>query len=253
MPSVQAIALRRSDTIDIACELLLSLPPGTLVWLLLPWRMPMASSPLHLRRLARAAEDAAIDLRVVSPNVQTRLLAREARIPAYAFLPPSLWRLRRSARRFRETFATSGGTLSSRAGARPLQGREGHPVVNDLGSVLSSLMLTAFLLLALAVSAATFMPSATVTLSPVVMPVAASFAVTARPGLREIDYGKAIIPARRVQVIVSGHGSTPASGWVDVPDAHASGEVVFANRTSEPVHVPKGTIVRTSWSWTIGR
>ena len=41
-------------------------------------------------------------------------------------------------------------------------------------------------------------------------------------------------------------GKTPASGREDVADTHASGEVVFVNRTTEPVVIPKGTIVRTS-------
>jgi hypothetical protein len=90
------------------------------------------------------------------------------------------------------------------------------------------------------------MPTASVTIEPASVPVATSFRVTASPFYREIDYGKAIIPARMVQVIIDGHGSTPTTGRLEVADGHASGEVVFANRTNQPVVVPKGTLVRTS-------
>lgn len=49
-----------------------------------------------------------------------------------------------------------------------------------------------------------------------------------------------------VQVVVEGRGETPVAGRKDMPDGHASGQVVLVNRTASPVRVPTGTIVRTS-------
>ena len=82
-------------------------------------------------------------------------------------------------------------------------------------------------------------------LAPVAVPVAGELAVTAVNLNTAVDYGNATIPARVVQVIVSGTGETPTTGSLDGPDEHASGQVVFVNRTTSPVTVPKGTIVRT--------
>ena len=239
MPAVQAIQLQRSDTIDAACELLRAIPPSTQVWLILPWRMSFARRSFHLRRLQRSAQDAALDLRVVSQSAEARLLAREAGIPTYTLLPPALWPHRRMSRQ-----AQLGGGQGVQG--VPLALRRPPGSLGDLGSALSALFVTLFLLVALAGSAAALMPSASVTIEPNSLLVAASFRVTASPFYREIDYGKAIIPARMVQVIIEGHGSTPTTGREDVPDGHASGEVVFANRTNQSVVVPKGTIVRTS-------
>ena len=242
MRAIEVLYLRRGDTVDAARELLKSATPGAQVWVVVPWRLPLALKLVNLRRLQRTAEDAALDLRLVSSHSQTRALAREAGMPVRFFLPFRL-------RRYRSARRTGAKGLVARI--VPARGRVGgrwarRPRSIGLGAVLLSFVVIFCLVGVLLGAAVALLPSATITLDPVAEPVAATIPVAANPVYKEIDYGRAIIPARIVQVIIEGSGETPATARLDVPDGHASGEVVFANRTTEPVTVPQGTIVRTS-------
>lgn len=231
----------RSDSADIVCELLQSAAPGTQVWLIAPWRMRLVRNLVNLKLLQRTADIAALDLRLVSHDLETRILAREAGIPAHRSLPGKLRCYRRP--RSADTRGLDGrvmdfeGRLSRRWRRRPRN--------LNFGTVLLSLIVISALLIALLGVAAALLPSATVRLEPIAKSVSGSLEVAANPEYREIDYGQAIIPARVVQVIVSGRGETPATGRIDIPDGHSAGEVVFVNKTSEAVIVPKGTVVRT--------
>lgn len=62
---------------------------GAQVWLVTPWRCRLTRNPVYLKLLKRAAEGAALDLRLVSANSETRLLAREAGIPCTGSCPPA--------------------------------------------------------------------------------------------------------------------------------------------------------------------
>ncbi|MBC7235433.1 MAG: baseplate J/gp47 family protein [Chloroflexi bacterium] len=242
MRSIEVIHLSRRDTIDTAAELLWHTTPGAQVWMRIPWRHPLGLKLINLKRLQRVAEDAGVDLRLISRHYGTRSLAREAGIPAYSAGP---WRLRA----YREARREAARDLRQRV--RRYRGRLGfcwehRPKHVGLGAALLAFIVIAMLLATLGAVAVALVPGAEVVLEPVAEPVSAQAMVTADSTYRDIDYGRAIIPGRLTQVIVEGEGSTPASGRLDVPDEHASGQVVFANRTNEPVLIPKGTIVRTT-------
>jgi len=242
LPSTEVIYLSRKDTTDTVRELLQLATPGAQVWLVAPWRLRLARELLSLKLLRRTADAAALELRLVSRHSHTRALAREAGVPAYGAVPFRLRKYRRSRRR---------GDVGLAARVVPVRGRLGRRWQRrrrtiSLGTVLLSLLVIVGLVGVVAGAALAFVPRATVTLEPVAKPVSGTFDVTADLTYRGIDYGRAIIPARRVQVIVQGRNEIPASKSRSVPDAHASGQVVFSNRTSNPVTVPKGTIVRTS-------
>ena len=242
MHSNQVVYLSRQDSIDIACELLQCATPGDQVWMVLPWRMRFARNLLYLKRLRRVADNMAVDLRLVSSHFQTRALAREAGIAVCFRVPHSLRAYRRARRK---------GAQGLRARVVPVEGRvrlrgKGDSWRIGLGTGLLYLVVMTGLIGVLLGAIMVFWPSGTVMLKPVARPASAQFSVTANPAYKEISYEEAVIPARIVQVIVEGRGSTPATARMDVAEEHASGKVVFANRTSEPVIVPKGTIVRTS-------
>jgi hypothetical protein len=203
--------------------------------------MRLARSLVNLKLLQRTADMAAIDLRLATHDLQARILARAAGIPAYGSVPAKLRRYRRLRRPDPRGLA---GRVVDVEGGLGRRWRR-RPRNLSFGGVLLSLIVICALGAALLGVAAVLMPAATVRLEPVAKPVSGSLEATANPEYREIDYSQAIIPARVVQVIVSGRGDTPATGRVDVPDGHAAGEVVFVNRTSDPVVVPKGTEVRT--------
>jgi len=241
LPAVEVIKLLRRDTPDIVCELLHDAAPGTQVWLVAPWRMRLARSLVDLKLLQRTADIAALDLRLVSHDLQARTLAHQASIPVYGSLPGKLRRYTRARRPpprgLDGRVVSYEGRLSRRWRRRP------HKL--NFGTVLLSLVVIFALAVALLGAAVVLVPNATVHLAPIAQPVSGSLEVTANPEYREIDYGQAIIPARVAQVILSGRGETPATGRIDVPDGHSAGEVVFVNKTTNAVLVPKGTMVRT--------
>lgn len=239
--AVEVIHLTRRDSIDAVREMLESATPGAQVWLVTPWRFRLTRNLVNLKLLKRSAEGAALDLRLVSTHSETRALARTAGIPVYWFVPPGLGRYRRARR-------PGAPELASRV--VPVEGEVAwgwrrRPRNLGFGAAVLSLGVSAALVAVILGVGLALVPTATVTLEPVARPVSARFDVKADTTYREVSVDRMIIPARVAQVIVEGRGETPASGRTDVADAQATGRVVFANKTSSPVVVPKGTIVRT--------
>jgi hypothetical protein len=202
---------------------------------------------LNLKRLEHEAERSAIDLRLISRHFDVRALAREAGIRPYLFLPLKLWRHVQSSSEVLEmapkTATNARGSSSEEALPARLRRRPGNVGV---GAAFLSLIVTVAFIAILLGTGIALIPRAEIVLIPTSESVSTRFSATASTAHKEIDYGEAIVPARVAQVILEGQGETPASGHVDISDSHASGEAVFANLTSEPVTVPKGTIVRTS-------
>ena len=242
MRPIEVIHLSYRDTIDTASELLKRATPGAQVWLVAPWRLRLTRKLINLRRLKRMADNSALDLRLVSRHLETRTLAREAGVLVRSFVPLKLRRYRLARSRVNAGLQARITPVRERLGRR----WERRPRRVSVGAAFLFLLVTIFLVVVLVGTVVLLVPTVSITLRPVAGPVYASFSVTASPLYREIDYGRAIVPARMVQVIVEGHGDTPATGRIDVPDEHASGQVVFANKTDSSVRVPKGTIVRTS-------
>lgn len=239
MRPVEVIYLRRSDTVALVRELLLSATPDAQVWLVAPWGAQVTRSLVNLKQLQRTAVAAALDLRLVTRHLQTRTNARAAGIATHWFVPLKLRRYRREREKLdRQTRLIR---VEDRLGWR----YERRPWSLGLGTAFLSLVVIAMLLATLAGAAAAFVPSATVQLEPVTQEVSVSLEVQANPTYREVDDAQAIIPARVIQVILEGNGEVPATGRIDQPDGRATGEVVFINKTTDRVKVPKGTVVRT--------
>ncbi|NLG52091.1 MAG: hypothetical protein GX552_18435 [Chloroflexi bacterium] len=240
MRPIEVIHLNRQDSVDVIRELIYSATPGAQLWLAVPWRAKVLRDLVSLKRIKRTAEMAGIELCLASAHFQTRILAREAGIPAYFQLPLAL----RGYKKARPQ--TAAGQASRVVQAHEAaHARLRRPRTISLGVVLLSLLSFVVLVGVLGGAAIGLVPSATMTLEPVAQEVSGNLDVSVDPFLHEVDYGRAIVPARFVQVIVTGRGDTPASGRLDVPDGHAAGDVVFINRTTDQVVIPKGTIVRT--------
>lgn len=241
MRPVEVIHLSYRDHIDTIRELLLNATTGAQVWLVAPWGLRATRDLVNLKLLRRTADAAALDLRLVSSHLGTRTLAREAGIPVYTTVPLKLRRYKRERPPASAPLAARIVPVEERLGRR----WERRPHHFGLGTAFLTLLVIALLAVFMVGVAVVFIPSATVELRPQAQPVSGTLTVTARPTYREIDYGKAVIPARVVQIIIEGRDSIVPSGATMIPDAHAAGEVVLINRTSELVRVPKGTVVRT--------
>ncbi len=242
MRPLQVIYLTPRDTVGIIRELLYNASPGSQVWLVMPWRSRVALNLVHLRLIRRLADRAALDLRLVSVRPTVRTLAREAGLPVHFMVPDEL-------RQYRTVRRTDAAGLAARV--IPVREQlakrfEHRPQVQGVGAVVLTLVVVLWLVGAMGLAGLALFPSATIVLSPVAKPVVTTFEVRADTDVTEIDLRRGHIPARSVQVIVQGRSEIPASGRTDVADGHASGVVVFANRTREPIRVPKSTVVRTS-------
>jgi hypothetical protein len=93
------------------------------------------------------------------------------------------------------------------------------------------------------VLAVLLMPGATVTLVPATEEVTFDLPVVVDPGIKKPDVAQGKLPGKAISKEVSETAQAPTTGRKPAPDARASGEVVFVNKTDKPVAVPKGTVV----------
>lgn len=89
-------------------------------------------------------------------------------------------------------------------------------------------------------------PSAEVTLVPRQDPLSLILPVVADPELEAPEFEAGKVPAQVTSVLLEATGQTLASGRKDVPDARATGTVLFVNLTGQEISLPAGTIVSTS-------
>jgi len=241
LPAVKVVYLSKHDTMQVVREIVRLTPSGAQLWLAVPWQTTWARNMVNHAVLRRVSEDANIDLRLVTWNMQTRYLAQAAGIPSYAFLPPALRKYR--VQRRPDTMNLSRRIISVDEELAPRY--RNRPKVLGLSAALLAGGAVAFLAIALAMTLALFVPRATIRLEPVSQRVSGILEVTSDPRYTTVDYEQAIVPGRSVQVIIEGRGETAATGSVEVDDGYASGEVVFVNRSDVPITVPKGTVVLT--------
>jgi hypothetical protein len=86
-------------------------------------------------------------------------------------------------------------------------------------------------------------PSARVHLVPAAEAWSTPLVVEVDPTLKVPDAGAGRLPGRSVSKEISETATAPATGRRVVPDAPATGQVVFINKTDKPVTVPRGTVV----------
>jgi hypothetical protein len=94
-------------------------------------------------------------------------------------------------------------------------------------------------------SALSILPSAHVTVAPAAEPIEVTVSLRAAQDAA-VDSEAGIVPANAVSVQVSGEARAPTTGRRQEPSAKAAGKVLIANRTSNPVLVPSGTLLSTA-------
>jgi len=88
-------------------------------------------------------------------------------------------------------------------------------------------------------------PSATVTVAPGSSPTQVRLSLLATQDA-EFDPDAGVVPARVLSAQVSGEGRTRTTGRSQEAAGKARGQVLFINRTAQPVTVPVGTVVSTA-------
>jgi len=228
----EKIRLDEWDNINTVRERLEAAESSRVV-LVIPARCRAMRNLVNLKLLRRYAQDLRIRMRVVAEDMTTRALAKEAGLSVSLIVALGM---RGPLLKDRERAYKPRAVALRVRRSRDRGNGSGFLIGISVVAVIMGLILAALVL---------FLPTAVITLVPVSEPVSARVEVTAEWGLDEIDYGRARVPARWVEIEVEGENEIPATGMMDVPEAHAQGEVVFANRSSDPLVVPKGTIVRT--------
>jgi len=216
----------------------------------------LENNKVNLMVLRRWADNLALRVGMVIEDRDTRGLAREVGL---VILPSvkegqqvDLHALDRRRRRHKGLPPRpTPSSLLRRRRPEPVGGSLNQVATRRLGqrtarSAYVGLLATAGVFLVLAFMLLFMLPSATVTLKPVSEPVQAAMEMVGVAGLTEINYGLAQVPARTVYVEREGTDTIATTNKRDVPDGHAQGAVVFANKTTIPVTITKGTVVRTS-------
>lgn len=191
-------------------------------------------SAVNMQALRRYAEQMAVRIVVVARNGATRDAAQRAGLPVYS----SLQGVPRKSR---------GGLTKEELAASPrLPPAPFYRYLFKL--VLAPIGLAIFALgVAVAVGVAVFVaPSATITITPAYESMGLTLDLLASPQIRVIDVASGQFPARPVQVLIEDTGQVETTGRKRVPDAPATGTVVFVNRSQNALTVPKGTGVRTA-------
>lgn len=91
-------------------------------------------------------------------------------------------------------------------------------------------------------------PSAVVTIVPVILSESVTIAISADPTADSafVDVENGIIPALTLRVQIEERASVPTSGQRTLTDTRAQGSVVFVNKTNGAVTIPAGAFISTS-------
>lgn len=202
---------------------------------------------VNLAVLRRWAESLTLRLGVIIEDRETRGLARDAGLLVLHSIEQgqkanlSLFDRRR--RRHQGLPPRPITSILSMRATRPTAGKRGRAPAR---SVFAGLLVALLVFAALGLGLLFLLPSATVTLEPVHEPVETSMEIAGVAGLNEISYGTGEVPARMAYAEREGTDRIATTARIEVPDAHAQGAVVFANKTTTAVTITKGTVVRTS-------
>jgi len=212
-----------------ANRVVLVVPPGS------PLR-----TELDFARITRAARASGCEAAIVSGNRSIRALANEVGLASFASMDNAATR---------EWMGSDDVEPLTRQTAprrfQPNSLRRFFPSRNWFG-IASSILIGLVTLGVMGLAIAAIVPSATITLTAdktnvsAIVPVSLDTAVT-RPSATT-----KVVPAQRVDVVVGGAMTVPATGKKDVPKFKATGQVTFFNILAQPYTVPRNTVVRSS-------
>jgi len=111
---------------------------------------------------------------------------------------------------------------------------------------LAGAVLTAFTLLLVASLALILAHEAKITLTASSERIATIVPVQLDVNANRVDLKARTIPAVRLDVVIEGRASGPATGEKSIPSSKARGSVTFINLLTTPYLVPRNTVVRTT-------
>jgi len=236
----ETIELGEGDSVAVARR---KLEEATIpqVALLIPPSNPLLQSEVKLNLIRRFAEALALDLVLVTGDRATVGRARRAGLRTVSTLPAA-----QRLHSVRATRALQPALVRGQAERLLPPGRSAAGGRSSLWAEVALILLVTVMLTVMGAGAALILPEAVVTLDPVGEAASVNTELTASTQWAEANDALRQVPARLTDLTVQGEESGQTTGRQTVDDGHATGDVVLANKTTEEVTVPKGTVVSTN-------
>lgn len=195
---------------------------------------------LDFARIARLAKNSGCETAIVSESRAVRTLANEVGFANFASMDDAATR---------EWIGSDDVEPLTRKTAprrfQPNSLRRFFPSRNWFG-IATSVLIGLVTLGVMGIALAVVVPSATITLTADKQNISAILPVTLDTAITKPNATTKVVPAKRVDVVVSGSLTVPATGKKDVPKFKARGQVTFFNILAQPYTVPRNTVVRSS-------
>lgn len=242
----ETIRLGEQDSITVARSMLAAATIHR-VALVVPAGCRALRNPVSMTLIRRQAEALGLDLVLVAGDGRLADLARQAGLRVASS--------EARAQRMRGTRAQAPALPRAGAGAAR---QFGGPPTRAMGrgavagadsrwpSRLAALGVACAVVLLCALGLALTLPSATVVLDPIGMQASTELEVVASASAPQGELASGWVPTRLIEIELAGTEQTQATGRLGVADQRATGEVVFANKSTDPVTITKGTVVRTT-------
>ncbi len=216
------------------------------VLLIIPERSIVLTRELDLVLLKRHCDSLGAQMALVTKNPEIRFRAHDLGIPIFSS-PSSAYRKHWRTRDHNKPkeLIVKNTDISKRENIYSLKALAHPPVPPWMKRLEFRLLFFTLGVLAVVAIAGVLMPSAIITLKPVIKPQGITIQVMANSKNETVSVSGAI-PAQSISVKVEGRDQIASSGTIDIPDQLARGSVVFSNLTDKPVIIPAGTVVRST-------
>ena len=194
-----------------------------------------------IRMLRRAADDAGAQVAVVAHDEDVRDRAGRFGMPSFG----SIVQAQRTHWRMQPLNLDSVQSILN----PPLPENVARGAINPVELVKrwwGTLVVIVAACMLLCIASALVVPAANVRIVPSSVALTMTTDVLLDASLSQVSTGLNAVPGRRILQEISGSGQLKTTTTKNLPDARASGTVVFTNLTSEEVTIPPNTVLKTS-------
>jgi hypothetical protein len=201
---------------------------------------PLDQSPLTMKLIRRYAATNGSTVALITRDRIMREIAREQGIPCFSSAPEAEkkpWP--------EKTSAIPPRTIKGAEKLQEIKKAFTKPTSIKKPVRVQKILLGLGLLLVLTISLLIFIPSAHVTIYPMLTRQEVTYNVIVDPSAKTPEI-TGIIPAETYSTEVESELAGDSSGQVVIPKNKATGQVVLTNLANKPITLPKGTIVSTN-------
>ncbi len=239
----QVIVLDKNDTI-LQVHSKIEWSDGRRIILIVPRGCKALDAEHELKLLRRRADEADVQVALVSTEYNLKEHARVAGIPVFSSVEKaqtSRWQWQRD---------VAAPLIRRSTPLDPDAPKPYRPILDRLGLAGWRLFLTVALfgiaVIVLVGVASILVPSATVTIVPESLLISDTAEVILDPAVTTIDHINAIVPAEISRPPISGTVTVNTTRKATAPADHAEGIVTFSNLQGTEATIPLGTVVATT-------